>query len=221
MKLLQSPVVLSFALAACGSDAVAPPGGQTGEESFGCVTVTEEVVPLAQSTRLGFSGSDMLALVGGERLASLTWSDDTQADLTIETTSSASTAALRDNEWSEPQDGREIGSPDCNDALALDATVRFVTADGSFDERFYATLVASTSDRVLVYIAREADEVAGSYRATDAAPTDGRVRLFWSFEFDSEGVTGTIDGQVETTSSAGPDGTASAQGFDIATFGEE
>jgi len=212
---------LLAALGCASGDPHSNVGGQTGEESFGCLTTSTETLPLSETTRLGFSGDDMLALVQGESTATFTWSDSSQTLATVSVTVTDSTVEIRDNEWKAPQDGREIGTPDCEDTLAVEAELTFVTDDGAFDESFDVVLVSETQDRVQVYVAYEVTDIEGNYEVTEVNTTERRVRLFWTLTFDAQGLSGSIDGQAEDVAGNSPDGTVSAEGFDIGMFGEE
>lgn len=196
-------------------------GGQTGEESFGCLTASTETAPLEQTTRLGFSGNDVLAVIPPESTSTFTWSDASETTVMVSVTVTGSTVEVRDNEWKAPEDGREIGSSDCADAVAIEARLTFATGDGAFDETFDVVLIASTQNLVLAHVEREATELAGSYEVTELDPAGRRVRLFWTFTFDTNGLRGSVDGQAEDLPGDSPDGTVSAEGFDIGTFGEE
>lgn len=209
------------ALVGCSSVDPPAPGGQTGEESFGCLTVSTETASLGEATRLGFSGSEVLAVVQPENTSTFTWADASETPVTVAVTVTGTTVEVRDNEWKAPDDGREIGSPNCEDAVAIEAQLAFATGDGSFDESFDLVLVASNPDAARAYVERESTELAGSYEVTALDPAGRRVRLFWSFTFDAQGVHGSVDGQAEDLPGDSPDGTVSAEGFDVGTFGED
>lgn len=221
MRLFSISGIWLLAGLGCSSGDPAKLGGQTGEESFGCLTVSTETASLEQTTRLGFSGNDVLTVIPPESTSTFTWSDASETPVTVSVTVTGDTIEVRDNEWKAPTDGREIGSPDCADAVAIEAQLTFSTGDGAFDESFDVVLIASTPDVAHAHVEREAAELSGSYEVTELQPAGRRVRLFWTFTFDTNGSRGSVDGQAEDLPGDSPDGTVSAQGFDIGTFGEE
>src|SRR3712207_6093057 len=57
------------------SDEPRPPGGQTGEETTGCLPVERANVAWSERSTLGFSADELLNALGSESSERLTWSD--------------------------------------------------------------------------------------------------------------------------------------------------
>lgn len=200
---------LSFMfLAACG--------GQTGEEGASCDPVATTVLAMTDTSALGFSGADVMAVAGGSHRADLTWQVGGQTPLTVSVTGDGTVALV---DYAIVGNTGNEAALDCEDQLELGVAVTVATDDGGFDESFTAVLGARLADDARVSQLLDLGAMGGTYAVTseiDQSRFD-EVRAWIDMAFDSGGWRGTVSGQGAGTDPNDPD-VAFAESFDIARW---
>lgn len=211
-------LLLTLPLAGCLREPPGDDGGQFGEESgAGCLGVDR--VPLGddEPSALGFAPRAVLDLAA-EQTVPLAWADGRATDLTL-APDRAGEAAFVDYEWVTWGDGGAAEpalDPYCPDRVEVPFVLGFTTADGAFAEALDVVLGASSSDVAEGAVAPRAFD--GTFDPWTFVP-DGSdydaVSVWIDLRFAAPGASGTVAGQGERV-----DGdTASAEAFDVATFG--
>lgn len=189
------------------------------EAGAGCLPVTTTALGPSDASPLGFSGDDVLSWAATSYAFTLTYADGTTTPATLAVTYSGGVIEHRDNEWMST-DGSEIAPAlGCEDDLRIEVSIAFHTDDGTFDETWSTAIVATEATRATLY--RELGAATGSFDPADYAPAGhsyDAIRAFLDLTLESAGSTGTIEGQGEGTSGSGPDGTAYAETFAIASW---
>jgi hypothetical protein len=216
--------------AGCGSaDAskseLPPGGGQTGEESFGCLAVERDAVALTEATRLGFSAEQVLAALGSERRLTLRRANGTTTSLVVSLAYEGGNIEVQDREYRSDDSAAEIAlaslelAIDCDDILQLEVELRFSTEDGAFDEVWPVALQANSGGSARVYYGLDLAALNGTYQVTEVDPDNfGRITAALSLNLVGMSWSGSLDGQAESAAGASDDSSASAQSFSIATF---
>lgn len=218
-------VMASLVLIGCVDDAGSGPqsgqiGGVYGEG--GICDDQKEPVGVTDVTPLGFSASDVISSISGERTAPLTWAKggSTTATVLVGTPTAARFVESTRKEGS-PSGGPEPGfAVECSDRLEIDVPLSFSTADGAFAETLEVTLRAERVDAASFYHELDLSALEGSYQVTEVDPSAYKqVRVYLSGTIDSSAVTGEISGTAESyPSGSGPDATVSASLFEVAAF---
>jgi hypothetical protein len=232
---------LLAATLACGSDDAAPGGGgrdtdelpiggQTGEETVGCLAVESRNLAWSELSPLGFSADGLLNALGAERETRLAWADGSSTRLTLTLERSEGMVAFEEREWTESRSGAEpavaqVGGADavapvqCNDVVSLPVTLSFATNDGAFAEQLSFRLLAESTTRATGGVTLDAEELTGSFRVTEVDP-DAYDRVLVSFELTlgSETWSGRVAGQAIDDGGGSSDGTSSARLLDIGSF---
>jgi hypothetical protein len=218
--------LLSATAFACGSDSGSSsedgpdaPGGQTGEETVGCLPVERDMLAWSERSTLGFSADELLNALGSEREGRLRWASGTSTPLTLTLARASGSVEFQQREWTTDSSGRELANAGvCSDVVALPVTVGFTTSDGAFAERWQLTLLAESTARGGAFLSIDLDSLEGSFMVTQPEPNDfDDVLASLTLSFDEDGWSGTIAGQGVTTGSA-TDDSSSATEFAIATF---
>ncbi len=219
-------VLLSASAIGCGSnsgstsqDGPDAPGGQTGEETVGCLPVERDMLAWSERSTLGFSADELLNALGSEREGRLAWQNGTSTPLTLTLARASGSVEFQQRAWMNDGSGRELAtSGDCNDVLALPVTLGFTTSDGAFAEQLQLTLLAQSAARADAFVSIDLDSLEGSFTVTQVDPADfDDVLASLTLAFDNDGWSGSLSGQAVTTGSAA-DGASSATNFAIATF---
>jgi hypothetical protein len=200
-------------------DGPAPPGGQTGEEDFGCRAVETSRLAWSEQSALGFSADTLLNMLGSDAPQSrLTWSDGGSTPLTLGIERAGGDVEFQAREYVSGNSGAEL-AVDCNDVVAIPVTLSFSTLDGAFAEAWPLTLLAESAARVTARVRVDPGELRGTFSVTqvDASRYD-EVLLLVELTFAGDGWTGLVSGQANVAGSAGPNGSASSHPFDIASF---
>ncbi len=211
--------VASASLAAAGCESPQS-GGQIGGEDARCVAVTTTPLGPDEASPFGYSPNELVAAIGGARTVPLAWAKGGSTELTLTVTPAIDGAAFVDYEYEDAGgDGAqpEIG---CEDAVEVPASISFHTADGAFDETLSLTLSSRAADRAAFFHELDLDSLTGTYEVTEVDPADYEsVSVFVTAEVDATTVTGTVSGQAASPCESGdPDGTCSADMFEVATF---
>jgi hypothetical protein len=150
-------LLAGLTLAACSGQS-----GTEGEETIPCVLLSTEAVSADAATPVG-TPNEVVAQVAGAKQAPARWwshaGGQTQNDteLTVEAVVEISSARFLTREAEDP-----AGDFSCPDLLEMDASLRFETADGTFDEVFVGTLSRSESS-IEMRATLPAASLAGSY----------------------------------------------------------
>lgn len=202
-------------------------GGQTGEETAGCLPVRSETLAQGATSPLGFSADALLAALGSERRVPLTWDDGTTTSLQLELSYAGGDVIFSEREYRDAPSSAGLTStaprPElasvCNDVLTIAATLGFVTADGAFDEAWPILLSAEAANTASAYYQLDVSALAGTFRVTqvDAAAFD-QLSVFATISFTQGAWTGSLSGQATSLAGPGREGSASAQTFQVATF---
>jgi hypothetical protein len=220
-------LLLAAAAIGCGSDSGSSigdeePGGQTGEETVGCLPVEGDTRALAWSQRssLGFSADEVLGTLGASRDTRLDWSDGSTTTLGLELTRRMGSVEFQNREWQDDGSGRELAAgTSCSDVLVVPVSLSFSTGDGAFAETWDLELEVATPTRATAYYAIALDTLQGDYTVTEVNPSSfDSLRAFVAITLTADAWSGRLDGQGASDGSSGPDGNASAQQFGIATF---
>jgi hypothetical protein len=219
-------VLLSAAAIGCGSDSGSssgddpvPPGGQTGEETVGCLPVERDMLAWSERSTLGFSADELLNALGSEREGRLRWANGNITPLTLTLARTSGSVEFQQREWTTDASGRELANTGaCNDVVAVPVTLGFTTSDGAFAERWQLTLLAESRAAGGAFLRIDLDSIEGSFVVTQVDPDDfDEVLASLTLSFDEDGWSGTLSGQGVTTGST-PGGSSSATQFAIATF---
>ena len=202
-------LLTSLGMSGCIFDTIAKEDGPYGPT---CVDDSAEIA-LDDSSALGFSANDMLALAGGERTDSFVYaSDGHSTPLTINVSTVATTARLviSTTVWPEDTGGEEpMYSPEmdtassgddawCPDHIEIDASVDFATEDGAFDEHWSVELYGSGAGITSFGLALDPHGLGGSYDMEAALEGEDYDSLDLSAYavFDADGSWGAIDGDA-------------------------
>ena len=204
-----------------GPGSYQPDGQEPATEFYGCLPQSSVSIDRNEVSTLGFSGQQILDLVGGEHYGTLSYSDGTQTDLTITVNPVGEEVNVVDYEMSGGGLGGIEIMLDCSDQMEIDVMLQFVTEDGSYNEKWETTVNALVADLGGIYLDIDLDELNGRYTFAGADPAGyDEVRAFVDITFDQSGAHGTINGQ--TSGSEGdpddPDSVAFAENHPIASF---
>lgn len=214
-------------------------GGQSGEEwdesaYQPCVEGSRTPVAAGAVAPNGVAIDDVVAAVNSSATLPLVWADGsaTSVQLTLGTSASGVWVDMVPNPgaagdtgpspaiYTEDTGGGEL----CADWLELDLSVGFVTADGAFAENRSGVLQVESDGVGRFDLTVPAATLTGAWSATaardgfDAADWD-EVTLFFRGEKGLGDATGVVEAQASRVDGDGPEGTASAAMFTVATFG--
>jgi hypothetical protein len=211
---------LVAALAACGSPRS---GGQTGEEGAGCLPIRRESIALDAPSSLGFSGADVLAMLGAEQNRTLSYEGGGTTALQLGIDHDGGSVEFVEREFRRDDSGREPAisdmelAPACDDVLELELTLTFETADGAFDEAWAVRLDADTAGTARVFHVFDPEMISGSYRIDRGSYEDVSANI--SLNLVGMNWTGSLSGQGEERgASENPDAVVSSTEIPIATF---
>lgn len=193
-------------------------GGQTGEETLGCLAVERDALAWSERSALGFSADELLGALGSERQATLTYADGTTTRLQLQLTRAEGDLSFEQREWVDGNTGIETAAaPSCNDVVSVPATLAVITTDGAFAEQLPLRLLAESGTLANAFASLDLAELAGSYTPADAS-TYGQVLINFTLVFDGDDWSGTIAGQGNSASAGSPDGVASSRNLEIGSF---
>jgi hypothetical protein len=207
---------LALALPACSD----PQGGGQigGEKTSGCYQVTTTQLGLHQASPLGFSAADALVQIEGDRTETLLYAKGGDTALSFGALYNGGATRFVESEYRSYDDGPEPAI-DCPPAVLVDIDVSFSTADGAFAETWKATARAEDVQSASLFYDIDLKTLAGSYQVTEVDPSKyDEVKLSASVLFLSSDASGSLTGQANRVESSGPDGVASSERFDVATF---
>jgi hypothetical protein len=214
----------------CGSgdggaedDEPTAPGGQTGEETTGCLPVERDMLAWSERSALGFSADELLNALGSESAARLAWSTGGSTPLTLAIERAASgSVEFQTRDYVSDGSGAELAmevATECNDVVAIPVTLSFTTADGAFAEEWPLRLFAESATRVTAFVQVDVADLEGSFTVTQVDPSRfDRVLANVQLTFTGGAWTGTLSGQGIMSGSSNPNGTTSASQFEIASF---
>ena len=192
----------------------------TSEAGAGCLPATTSSLGRSEASPLGFSADDVLSWAEIPYSFELVYADGTRTAATFSLTYDGGAIEHRDNEWMSTGGGAEPAPAlGCADDLRIEVTVAFQTADGAFSESWPSAILATDASSVSFF--RELESTTGTFDASRYAPAGhayDAVRAFLDVTLESGRITGTVSGQGEGTSGTGPDGTAFAEMFPIASW---
>ena len=189
---------------ACSSAAAS--GGQTGEESAGCVVAEQRELGRDEASPIGVVPADVFALVDGPFATRLWWSERAQ-DSSDGTSTAARLAFIASDEPArfvrEEMRGNLEIALGCGTYVAVSGELEFNTDDGSFDERWPATLRAAVSGVAETSVKIDWSALGGDYDFSRLVPEGSTAANgYGSFSFRTEGAKrlaeGTITGIAET-----------------------
>jgi len=193
-------------------------GGQTGEETVGCLPVSSRTLAVDEASPLGFSAADVLTTASGPHGATLTWAKGGDTPVTVNITARDGVIEYQDREWRDDGSGTEeapaIGAS-CPDVVVIPVRLELATEDGAFDEVFDISLEATAVDTSSAWLELDLDALAGTYTVTEVDPSQyEEVSAFLSVQLAGAAVHGSVDGQATGTSGE----VAFADNFSIAQF---
>lgn len=225
-----APICLvPFALAC----AQRPPsgGGQSGEEwdnadeaAYGCEEVSRVTLPAADAAPNGVVPQDVINIVNGVFPVALTYADGSSTTLSLGLSTSGD-AVWVDLEPPAPTGGEEIAwNMVCEDELRFDLQVDFQTADGLLSERLNPELMVGADGVGRWWASVDPEALIGAWSPTLAR--DGFDPSAWDeVTLSIEGEkglgdpTGSVNAQATKVEGEGPDGTATAAMFEVASYG--
>jgi len=218
--------LLVAAATGCGSDSddstrdTTPGGGQTGEETVGCLPIEGATQQLAWSQRsaLGFSATEVMGRLGATRETRLTWSDGSTTTLALELERRMGNVEFQDREWRDDGSGRELASSGCNDAVVAPVSLTFSTGDGAFAETWPLELVVEVATEATAFYRFELDALEGDFTPDADSSSFEDVRAFINVTFTADGWSGQLRGQGQRSAGSGSNGSVSSQEFPIASF---
>jgi len=237
------PLVALLLASGCSSNETAPDadpnpgddddsigGGQTGEENFGCLPVGNEPLALDAASPLGFSAAQLLAALGAEHNATLTYADGSTTPLQVAIEYEGGGVEFVDRAFRSDGSGEEQASTgieialDCSDVVEVEVTLTFATDDGAFDEAWPVTLSADTASTARAYSQIALDELTGSFelsRVDSEADASRFDAVSAELALDLVGTlwSGDLSGLGEDHGdTSNPDSVVSATSLPIATF---
>lgn len=206
---------------------VGPDDNGEGTLGGGSCDEKESDIAFDEQTSLGFSAADVATVVSGRHTETLAWLDaaaatsaegttEVQVDVDLDETARYVKRGPRD-ERSDGLlgDGAAAGS-DCNDRLALAATLTLTTADGKLDEVVETTLYADSTTFTSTTFTLPADELMGDLEVTPDAPSgfqvDGPPELQFDIQFADVGWAGQVGALVKYKDEVSASGGAAAYG---------
>jgi hypothetical protein len=162
---------------------------------------TPTVVTLEETTELGFSGADLMALAEGGFDETLTWIEDgstTPVHVSVgyaegEVRYVSSEAVYPDSD--EPT--IDIGI-ECQDYLEVDVSLVITTEDGALDESLELALRSDEGTRVSGSLELDHTQLDGSYEFTLMDPSEyDSVTHFLDVLFEESGCSGELMAQAE------------------------
>ena len=177
------------------------------------------IVGFDETTAVGFSASDVVANVGGEKQARLTWAGDGASDLTLSTAWDGGEARFVDvspnPDWSGI--GPDTGAESCRDRVEVDVAWTFATDDGAFDEADTVALQAETSDDAVFSARINQQDLGGTYRIPDIDPSEyDEVYLSWYGSLRAAETDGHVGGTASGKDEGG--GVSSGVGLEVASW---
>lgn len=192
-----------FPLTACG-DLFGK--GSSDQYVVGCEETTEVIDP-DETTSLGWSGADMLALVAGTWSESFVWERDgsaeamtlTAAEVAAEVRFIDSTQILGDGPGYDPATYKG-----CAGQIEVDVPITFATASGAFDESLSGTLSLADADEVSLSAPLDPLAMTGTYDVgTDLPEVDlADVELWLSASFSADISDGVVYAYTEESEEA-------------------
>ncbi len=233
-QLQLSSVLFSLGLAAgCtngqfGGQVGADGDGGTNSEGGTCEVKSKKKMGVDETTALGFTGAQVIALAQGSHAASLTWaSNQTSVELvpaagkstiTFDVKADEGTLELMDLEPKEGAGGMENALSEdepCKDELRFTANVHVKSDNGAFDDDFEAVFRASAARLVETSIELSPGKLEGSFDVTVVTPENAQsIQNRLELGFLPGSVSGTISGMVEASDGA----SVSATGLEFGHF---
>lgn len=185
-------------------------------------------IALADSSRLGFSGADVLEATLGTHRATLRWNANTgvigfgpeHGDSSIDVTIQYVNGEVR---FVEPTPMAGAGgfvepAVHCRpNHLAVDVLVRIETAGGALAEEFTAALIATTPSHVELTRRIPVSDLQGAFYVT-APPGHVVGPLDIKVYFDANRVSGTLSGSAEQQVGRDPQGSVGITFVPFATW---
>jgi hypothetical protein len=200
-----------------------PAGGQTGEETLGCLPVERQTLEVDEPSALGMSARAVLDSLGTEREATFRWSAGPSTTLRIALGVRAGAIEFQTRQWrdsgSGAEGGAELAAAECNDGLLVPVNLTFETADGAFAETWPVTLDAESAASATVFHRVILDALVGTFQIADLDPVpQGDIAVYLQLAFRQGVLSGSVSGNAANQSGSGPDATASARFFSVGTF---
>jgi hypothetical protein len=181
-------------------------GSSSGSDAMGGCMYAETSIGVNDMTPLGVTPAALIAMVSGTHLATLTWAGGVQ-DVTVTPPPGTTALTIDVTPMTDPifydQSSGTLCAPG---ALTIPATVRFVTADGGFNETWQVSL--SSNDGKSLTFTRDllATPPTGTFRVTytgSMVGNENQDRL--TATFDAAGANGNVQFVNELVSTSGPD----------------
>jgi hypothetical protein len=211
--LLVAPAVLG----GCGG---VQAGGQTGEETDGRCSFTTTPLSPSETSPLGFSAEQALALAEGERTATFGWLETSGVAYGPESGTgriTLRTANAGPAKLAQVNTTKSVGH--CEDHVRIPVTVALATAGGAFDESFTTHLVATSADRAAVTESVPSAELGGAFAfSKDTLGSRRFLRLEINLRFGADSSAGYLLGGIEGGDAAS--GSTSFQAVPLACWGD-
>jgi hypothetical protein len=186
----------------------------------------ESEIDFDEQTSLGFSAADVAPLVSGRHTETLAWLDGANAasgegttEIEVDVVLDETARYVKRNPGDESDglvgDG-PAGSSNCNDRVALGATLTLTTADGKLDEVVETTIYADSATLASTTFTLPADELMGDLEVTPSVPSgfevDGPPELQFDIQFAAVGWIGHVGALVKYKDHVSASGGAPAYG---------
>ena len=213
--------ICALVMSGCGFTNDPSTGGQTGEETIGCLPQSKQTLTIEEVSVLGFSAQDVVTRDATTSSQTLTWDDDTTTELTVGLEELGSYEFV-DYEWIDDSDAMQVGNlaePDCPDRVEVAVEVTLSTADGKLAETFEQRLRARSENDAELWWGFDAKELSGSFDFSAYANDLEKVQPSIEMRF-TDSIAGSFSAVIEDESSDNsPDGAVSATSFEFATWG--
>ncbi len=225
MRLSDSTLALTALFALTTLSACSEEDADTGDDdgASGNMPYCDDIpTPLAEAdSALGMTGAEILARVPETDLADLSWADGELDRLSSAFSLDRSSLRFVTSTAVYPSDGG--ASPaiavECNNYVAVDATLALQSEDGRLDESIAVVLqlVEGQTEAFLFFAELDLDAMGGSFDPaafTDPSRFDS-LRLFLDASVYPDAVSGAFSMQGTRTDGE----TASAENIEVASFG--
>lgn len=200
--------------------------GKTDEAMGPHCEDTATVITLEESTALGFSGAELLALAEGTHTSTLTWSGDGGSTVLTLTLARPTDGEVRYVD-SEAVAGDTGMSPamavECPDRLEVDLAFTFVTEDGTFNESWSGALMGTQPTNASWSTELDPAALGGSFAVEPWAEGEDydTAELQISGTHDASGPAGSVTLQLSGADECedGDECTAWASQQEIGTWG--
>jgi hypothetical protein len=220
----RSRALCLFAAVSAAFPLIGCTGGQTGEETDQECVETKTALDLDQTSPLGFSAQELLAVTGSAVTAAGAWRmipnlpygpETGESSLTLTFGSMPSAQFVK----SEIGPGQGAALEACTDRLEVLLDVSASTGGGALDEHFQAVLTASNKGDLGMSKLFDPKQLSGQFAFEPQALGAKRfTRLILSGHWFAGSFTGRLSAGIEDGAQAGPNSSVSFTDAPLACF---